>query len=136
MRISDGSSDVCSSDLLRLAQLHPPELLGGIGDAAELLIAAITRDAVIVITGDFDCDGATGTAVAVRGLRLLGARQVRYRVPNRSTHGYGLSPALVHDIAALSPDVVVTVASGIACVSGVAAAKARGWQGNVTERKS
>ena len=118
---------------LRLAQLQPPALLGAIGDAAELLIAAIDRDAVIVITGDFDCDGATGTAVAVRGLRLLGARQVRYRVPNRSTHGYGLSPALVSDIAALSPNVVMTVDSGIACHAGVAAAKAMGWQVIVTD---
>lgn len=118
---------------LRLAQLRPPELLGGLGDAAELLIAAIARDAVIVITGDFDCDGATATAVAVRGLRLLGARQVRYRVPNRSTHGYGLSPALVRDIAVMSPSVVVTVDSGIACHAGVAAAKAMGWQVIVTD---
>jgi len=118
---------------LRLAQLHPPELLGGIGDAAELLIAAIARDAVIVITGDFDCDGATATAVAVRGLRLLGARQVRFLVPNRSTHGYGLSPALVRDIAVMSPSVVVTVDSGIACHAGVAAAKAMGWQVIVTD---
>jgi single-stranded-DNA-specific exonuclease len=118
---------------LRLAQLHPPELLAGIGEAAELLIAAIDRDAVIVIAGDFDCDGATGTAVAVRGLRLLGARQVRYRVPNRSTHGYGLSPALVNDIAAMAPNLVMTVDSGIACHDGVAAAKAMGWQVIVTD---
>ena len=47
----------------------------------------------IVVVGDFDCDGATGTAVAVRGLRLLGARNVGYGVPNRAVHGYGLSPA-------------------------------------------
>jgi single-stranded-DNA-specific exonuclease len=118
---------------LRLAQMHPPELLGSIGEAADLLIAAIDRDAVIVIAGDFDCDGATGTAVAVRGLRLLGARQVRYRVPNRSTHGYGLSPALVHDIAAMAPSLVMTVDSGIACHAGVAAAKAMGWQVIVTD---
>src|SRR3546814_20898468 len=100
MRISDGSSDVCSSDLLRLAQLHPPELLGGIGDAAELLIAAITRDAVLVITGDFDCDGATGPAVAVRGLRSLGARQVRYRAPNpdRKTVVEGMRVSVREDL--------------------------------------
>ncbi|MDZ4379410.1 MAG: single-stranded-DNA-specific exonuclease RecJ, partial [Xanthomonadaceae bacterium] len=91
------------------------------------------RDAEIVISGDFECEGASGTAVAVRGLRLLGARQVRYRVPNRSTHGYGLSPALVRDIAVMSPSVVVTVDSGIACHAGVAAAKAMGWQVIVTD---
>ncbi len=82
----------------------------------------------ICIVGDFDADGATGTAVAVRGLRLLGARDVRYRVPNRFTHGYGLSPGLVDDLAAESPDLIVTVDNGVACHAGVAAARARGMQ--------
>ena len=64
--------------------------------------------------------------MAVRGLRLLGARQVAYQVPHRVTHGYGLSPALVEDLVPLAPDLVITVDSGIACHAGVAAAKARG----------
>jgi single-stranded-DNA-specific exonuclease len=113
---------------LKLARLLAPESLGNIADAATLLADAIARERRIVVVGDFDCDGATGTAVAVRGLRLLGAHHVAYRVPNRATHGYGLSPALVADLEALAPDLLLTVDSGIACHAGVAAAKALGWQ--------
>lgn len=113
---------------LRLARLLAPDLMGGMQKAAELLARAIRDQVRIVVVGDFDCDGATGTAVAVRGLRLLGAENVAYRVPHRVEHGYGLSPALVADMASMAPDLVLTVDSGIACVAGVAAARARGWQ--------
>ena len=85
------------------------------------------------MVGDFDCDGATACAVGVRGLRMLGARRVSHAVPNRIVHGYGLSPALVEELAALQPDLLVTVDHGIACHAGIAAAKARGWQVLVTD---
>lgn len=118
---------------LKLADLLPPDTLGGLAAAVELLEQAIARQAHIVVVGDFDCDGATGTAVAVRGLRLLGARNVDYRVPNRAVHGYGLSPALVEEMVDAAPDLLLTVDNGIACLAGVAAAKARGWQVLVTD---
>jgi single-stranded-DNA-specific exonuclease len=116
----------------RLAALLPP-LIGGIERACELLEDAIRNDRRIVIAGDFDCDGATGTAVAVRGLRLLGARRVGYGVPNRATHGYGLSPALVDELRAQDPELLVTVDNGIAAHAGVAAAQAAGWRVIVTD---
>jgi single-stranded-DNA-specific exonuclease len=127
-----GVLDHASSEL-RLAKLLPPDTLGGLDAACALLRDAIAADRRIVVVGDFDCDGATGTAVAVRGLRLLGARHIDYRVPNRATHGYGLSPALVEDIAPMAPDLLLTVDHGIACHAGIAAAKARGWQVVVTD---
>ncbi len=117
----------------RLASLHPPELLGGLDAATALLASAIAQDRHIVVVGDFDCDGATACAVGVRGLRMLGARHVSHAVPNRIVHGYGLSPLLVEDLAALKPDLLVTVDHGIACHAGIAAAKARGWQVLVTD---
>jgi len=98
-----------------------------------LLAAAIAADRRILIVGDFDCDGATACAVGVRGLRLLGARDVVHAVPNRMLHGYGLSPSLVAELAALQPALLVTVDHGIACHAGVAAAKALGWQVLVTD---
>ncbi|MBP8081009.1 MAG: single-stranded-DNA-specific exonuclease RecJ, partial [Arenimonas sp.] len=61
---------------LKLARLHPPETLSHIDAAVRLLAGAIQANRHIVIVGDFDCDGATGTAVAVRGLRMLGAARV------------------------------------------------------------
>jgi single-stranded-DNA-specific exonuclease len=117
----------------RLAHLLPPDQLGGLGDATALLADAIAQDRHIVIVGDFDCDGATACAVGVRGLRLLGARHVTPAVPNRMVHGYGLSPSLVDELAALQPDLLVTVDHGIACHAGIAAAKSRGWQVLVTD---
>ena len=118
---------------LRLADLLPPDALSGIEAACSLLADAIRNDRRIVIVGDFDCDGATGTAVGVRGLRLLGARNIAYQVPHRVLHGYGLSPALVEAMAPLQPELVVTVDNGIACNAGVAAARARGWQVLITD---
>ena len=116
----------------RLAQMLPPTLLG-LDAAARLLADAIEQDRHVLVVGDFDCDGATACATAVRGLRMLGARRVSHAVPNRQVHGYGLSPALVDELAALEPDLLVTVDHGIACHAGVEAARARGWRVLVTD---
>ncbi|MDA3914448.1 single-stranded-DNA-specific exonuclease RecJ [Oleiagrimonas sp.] len=115
-----------------LDRLAPPQLLSGMDGAAALLARAIAADQRIVIAGDYDCDGATGMAVAVRGLRMLGAKQVDYVVPNRFEHGYGLSPALVSTLRQ-SPDVLVTVDNGIASLAGVDAARARGIKVVITD---
>ncbi len=117
----------------RLARLLPPETIAGMSGAAELLERCVREDRRIVVVGDFDADGATATAVAVRGLGLLGARQVGYRVPNRFTHGYGLSPALVEDLLPLRPELIVTVDNGIAAAAGVAAAHRHGIAVLVTD---
>jgi single-stranded-DNA-specific exonuclease len=117
----------------RLGSLLPPQSLGGMGRACELIAAAIERDARIVIVGDFDADGATGTAIAVRGLRLLGAREVSYAVPNRFRHGYGLSPPVVEELLTRRPQLLITVDNGVAAHAGVAAAKAHGIQVIVTD---
>ncbi|WP_149193521.1 single-stranded-DNA-specific exonuclease RecJ [Luteimonas suaedae] len=117
----------------RLSRLLPPDTLTGIADAAALLADAVADGRRIVVVGDFDCDGATACAVAVRGLRMLGARNVLPAVPNRVIHGYGLSPALVDELAALDPELLLTVDHGIACHAGVTAAKARGWRVLVTD---
>ena len=117
----------------RLTGLLSPLALGGIDRACELLEAAIREDARMVVVGDFDCDGATGTSVAVRGLRLLGARDVGYAVPNRMRHGYGLSPAIVEELLPRKPDVLITVDNGVAAHAGVTTAKARGMRVIVTD---
>jgi single-stranded-DNA-specific exonuclease len=117
----------------RLAALLPPQQLGGIRRACELLETAIREQSRIVIIGDFDCDGATGTAVAVRGLRALGASDVGYAVPNRFLHGYGLSPSIVGELLPQRPRLLITVDNGIAAHAGVAAAKAHGMHVIVTD---
>ena len=117
----------------RLAGLLPPDRLRGLESATALLADAMAADRHIVVVGDFDCDGATACATGVRGLRLLGARRVSHAVPNRMVHGYGLSPALVDELAALRPDLLLTVDHGIACHAGIEAARARGWRVVVTD---
>ncbi|MDG2526927.1 single-stranded-DNA-specific exonuclease RecJ [Stenotrophomonas sp. HITSZ_GD] len=117
----------------KLAGLLPPSALSNIAHATALLADAIAAHQRILVVGDFDCDGATACAVGVRGLRMLGATDVHHAVPNRMVHGYGLSPALVEELAPLRPDVLVTVDHGIACHAGIAAARARGWTVLVTD---
>ncbi len=129
---SRGAHDLASAQP-RLAQLLPPDGLSNMAAATDLLAGAIVRGERILVVGDFDCDGATACAVAVRGLRMLGAVDVVHAVPNRVTHGYGLSPALVDSLAHLAPSLLVTVDHGIACHAGIAAAKTLGWQVLVTD---
>ncbi|MEW9570306.1 single-stranded-DNA-specific exonuclease RecJ [Rhodanobacter sp. Si-c] len=116
----------------RLQRLLPPQSLGGLDAATELLAEAIRGDWSILIAGDYDCDGATGTAVAVRGLRMLGAKHVGYAVPNRFVHGYGLTPALVDSLQPC-PQLIVTVDNGVASVAGVARARELGMRVIVTD---
>jgi len=118
---------------LKLANLLSPDQLSGMDNAVDLLLKAIQVQKNIVIVGDFDCDGATGTAVAMRGLKMLGAEQLSYQVPHLILHGYGLSPALVEHIVEIKPELIITVDNGIACHAGVAAAKAHGWQVLITD---
>lgn len=105
---------------LPLAALLPPTPLRGIDSAADLLLGTVNAQRRIVLAGDYDCDGATGVAVGVRGLRALGARHVDYVVPDRFRMGYGLSPLLVDAAAVLGAELIVTVDSGISSVAGVA----------------
>ncbi len=107
---------------LGLGRMAGPSDLSGIDTAAQLLAAAVREDQRILVVGDFDADGATGTALAVRGLRGFGAGQVDFRVPNRFEFGYGLTPGLVDTLADAPPDLLITVDSGIACLDGVARA--------------
>lgn len=116
----------------RLPGLLPPSGLLHVGQAARLLADALAAHQRLLIIADYDADGATACAVAVRGLRLFGA-EVEYLVPNRIEHGYGLSPALVELAAERAPDLLVTVDNGIAAVAGVAAANARGIPVLVTD---
>lgn len=116
-----------------LARLLPPEAMKGTREAAELLAEAIDAQARIVVIGDYDCDGATATAVAVRALRAMGAH-VDFLVPNRFTYGYGLSPEIVALAAErFAPDVLITVDNGIASVEGAAAARALGMSLVITD---
>ncbi|TXI67466.1 MAG: single-stranded-DNA-specific exonuclease RecJ [Limnohabitans sp.] len=116
-----------------LARLLPPTQLKGAQDAARLLADAVAADRRLCIVADYDCDGATACAVAVRGLRMLGARHVNYLVPDRVVDGYGLTPPIAQRVKAQGADVLITVDNGIASIEGVEAAQALGLQVLVTD---
>ena len=116
-----------------LARLLPPAGLKGIEQAATLLADAMAQDLRLCIVADYDCDGATACAVAVRGRRLLGAKHVDYLVPDRVTDGYGLTPPIARRVKERGADVLITVDNGIASVEGVAEAKAQGLLVLVTD---
>lgn len=118
---------------LDLRELLPPTGLLGIEEATTLMLWAIRERKRIVIAGDYDADGATGVALAVLGLRRLGAVQVDYVVPNRLTMGYGLSPELAREAARAGAELLVTVDNGIASVAGVDTARALGMRVLVTD---
>ena len=125
-------TDEASLDL-KLGRLQSPASLSGIKAAADILAEAVVAGQSILIVGDFDADGATGTAVAVRALNMMGAADVDFRVPNRFEFGYGLSLALVETLASSPPDVLVTVDSGISSLDGVKRARELGCKVVVTD---
>jgi single-stranded-DNA-specific exonuclease len=116
-----------------LGRLLPPAALKGAAEAARLLADAIAAGRKLCIVADYDCDGATACAVAVRGLRLLGAQHVDYLVPDRVVDGYGLTAAIARRVKARGADVLVTVDNGIASIEGVAVAVQLGLQVLVTD---
>ena len=106
-----------------LSDLPRPDSLLGIDAAVDRLLEARVKQQRVLIVGDYDCDGATSTALAVLGLKAMGFEQVDYLVPNRFEYGYGLSPAIVDVAQQSNPDLIVTVDNGIASVDGVERAR-------------
>ena len=109
-----------------LSGLLPAENLHGVIEAVRLLDEAIDEGQRILIVGDFDCDGATSTALMMRALTKMGA-VVDFLVPDRFKYGYGLTPEIVElGIKTYQPDMIVTVDNGISSHEGVARAQADG----------
>jgi single-stranded-DNA-specific exonuclease len=115
-----------------LKSLLPPASLTHATDAAQLLADAIEAEAKMLIIGDYDCDGATATAVGMRALKSLGA-DVDFLLPDRFKLGYGLSPEIVDVAAEQSPDLIITVDNGIASLEGVARAQQHGIATLITD---
>ena len=127
-----GVQDVANLDT-SFNKMLPANSLTGISKAVALLDKAIDTQQKILIVGDFDCDGATSTALMVRVLREMGA-QVEFLVPDRFKYGYGLTPEIVAlGIETYDPDVIVTVDNGISSHAGVELAKAKGLTVIITD---
>lgn len=116
-----------------LQSLLPFQGLKGIAAATQRLELALRNQERVLIIGDFDADGATSTALAVSALRLLGAAEVHYLVPNRFEFGYGLTPAIVEVAKKWQPQLIITVDNGIASSDGVETARAVGIDVLITD---
>lgn len=125
----------CEDDLSEeWRHMLPPHLLDGSEEAARILADARETGKHVTIVADYDCDGATACAIAMKGFALLGL-SADYIVPDRFTLGYGLSPAIV-DLACSRnprPDLIVTVDNGIASVEGVERARELGIDVIITD---
>jgi single-stranded-DNA-specific exonuclease len=118
---------------LGLSQLLTPNF-AQLDIALTLLEQALRVQKRILIIGDFDCDGATASAVAVKSLRIMGAKYVDFLVPNRFEHGYGLSPEIVAlAVQEKQPDLIITVDNGISSFEGVKLAKQSGINVIITD---
>jgi len=95
-----------------LAHLHDPLLMKDMALAVERLQSAIDRQEPILVYGDYDVDGTTGTAVLLRALRMLGAI-AGYHVPHRFTEGYGIQQPALEKAAREGYKLVVSVDCGI-----------------------
>ena len=116
-----------------LGELLPAAAMRDMDRASALLADCIDGRGRIVVVGDFDADGATGSAVAILGLRALGAAAVEHMTPSRFKHGYGLSPAVVDAAVECKPDLLITVDNGIGSIAGVEHAAAHGIPVLVTD---
>lgn len=117
-----------------LKQLHSISQLKGIETAVAIIIDAFAAQSNILIVGDFDADGATSTAVALKAFELMAyAGKVDYLVPNRFEYGYGLTPEIVKVAAQYAPDIIITVDNGISSVEGVLQAKSQGCKVIITD---
>jgi single-stranded-DNA-specific exonuclease len=122
-----------------LRHLLPPSTLAGAAEAGAWLADTIERGERLCVVADYDCDGATACAVALRGLVMLGASpaQLAYVVPDRAVHGYGLSPSVVELVrqrfGGRGAQRLVTVDNGVSSFEGVAHANAAGVRVLVTD---
>ncbi len=116
----------------KLSSLRDPELLPGCREAATRIHEAVAAGRKILVHGDYDVDGMTGTAILWLCLKLLGA-QVGYHVPNRIDEGYGLNSETIRTLAAEKYEMIVTVDCGIASVEEAALARELGLELIVTD---
>lgn len=116
-----------------IKDLLPPHLMKNCVEAGKLLAQCILEKKKIIIIGDYDCDGASGVAVGILGIRLLGAVFPDFLIPDREKDGYGLSKFLVDRALMEKAEVLLTVDNGISSVEAVKYAKEKGLTVIVTD---
>ncbi|WP_051273110.1 single-stranded-DNA-specific exonuclease RecJ [Desulfotruncus alcoholivorax] len=106
-------------------RLHPPALMKDLPAAVEITMKALRQGSKILVYGDYDVDGVTGTALLVEIIRRLGGN-VEYYIPHRVEEGYGLYARVLQKFHESGVDLVITVDCGISAVAEVEAANRSG----------
>lgn len=104
-----------------LSEMLSPFLMKDMKKGAEIIIEHIRAKSKILIVGDYDCDGATSTTIAMEGLSMLGATNIEFLIPDRVKHGYGLTRSIVAMAELHEPDLIITVDNGISAFDGAKA---------------
>ena len=114
------------------SKLHDPYLMDDMPDAVKRIQKAIADNERIIIFGDYDVDGVTGTAILVLGLLEMGAN-VSYRLPSRTEDGYGLNDKIINEIAEVKTNLLITVDTGISCADQINLARNKGIDVIITD---
>lgn len=112
--------------------LCDPMLLCGIELAVQEIFAAIEREELLCVYGDYDCDGVAATAMLKSYFDSIGARSCYY-IPQRETEGYGLNCAAIKILHGLGVSLIVTVDNGISAIDEIAYANSLGMRVVVTD---
>jgi single-stranded-DNA-specific exonuclease len=115
-----------------LSSLHPPDTLPGVREAADRIAQAIHDGRKILVYGDYDVDGLTGTAILVQVIEQVGGN-VSFYVPHRLDEGYGLNLDAIRQLGKSGADLIVTVDCGITAVTEAEEARKLGIELIVTD---
>ena len=133
--VSRGHCEVEAVDVHLAASprgLHDPSLLPGMEAATERLERAVRDGETVLVHGDYDVDGVTGTALLMRLLRLVGAR-ARWHIPNRLVDGYSFGDHSLEKARETGATVVISVDNGTSAFETIAALQERGVDTVVTD---
>ena len=109
-----------AEDLNKSLKILPnPKLLKNIDAAMNRLFSALMNDEIVMVIGDFDCDGASSTALMMLALSEMGFKNIKFLVPDRFKLGYGLTEGVVDLAIDNKTDLIITVDNGISSISGV-----------------
>ena len=111
---------------------HDPFLYNDMKKAVDIINDTISSNGRVLVYGDYDCDGVTATSILVRYFRSHNT-DVRYIVPHRSEHGYGLTEKIMDKVIEEQPNLVITVDCGVTNLDTVAELKERGIKVIVTD---
>lgn len=119
-------------DLDNISDFHDPFLFSDMEKAVQRIDLALKKQERVIVFGDYDVDGISGTAILVHILKKIGVL-VSYRLPNRLNDGYGLSMKFIDEFIEKKIDLVITNDCGISCRSEIAKAKENGVEVIITD---